>query len=338
VRRLVSTIMLAAVAGTAIPAAAAADSVSRPAAQRFGVRLVDVPIAEANNPRALRYIVDYLPPGTVIHRRIYILNEESQPAHFTVYPDAAQITHGFFVGDNGATRSELTTWITVQRPSVTLGPGSSMTDLVTISEPRIATRGEHYGVIWVQQVAHVHPSRAVTINEVARVGVRIYLAVGRGGAPPTKFAITSVSGRRTAKGQPFIVAGVHNTGGRAVDLSGLARLTAGPGGVAAGPYAERQVVTLAPGQAGDVTFVPASRIPNGPWTARVNLVSGLTSRTSSATIQFSGPVTDVWKARMPMVISGSGVLAGVLLLAWFFVRRRPRTRGAPAWPAGCQRQ
>jgi hypothetical protein len=331
VRRLVSTIMLAAVAGTAVPATAvSADSVSGPAAQRFGVRLVDVPIAEANNPRALRYIIDYLPPGTVIHRRILIMNEESQTAHFTVYPDAAQITHGFFVGDNGATRSELTTWIIVQHPLVTLGPGSSATDMVTISEPRVATRGEHYGVIWVQQVAQVHPSHAVTINEVARVGVRIYLAVGRGGAPPTTFSITSVSGRRTAKGQPFIVADVRNTGGRAVDLSGLARLTAGPGGIAAGPYGERQVVTLAPGQAGDVTFVPASRIPNGPWNARVNLVSGLTSRTSSATIQFSGPVTDAWTAHLPMVISGSAVLAGVLLLAGFFVRRRPRARRAPA--------
>ena len=330
-RRLVSVIMLAAVTGATVPATAAfADSMSGPAPQRFGVRLVDVPVAEANNPRALRYIIDYLPPGTLIHRRILILNEESHTAHFSVYPDAAQITHGFFVGDNGAARSELTTWITVQRPSVTLGPGSSATDMITISEPRTATRGEHYGVIWVQQVAQVHPSRAVTINEVARVGVRIYLAVGRGGAPPTTFAITSISGRRTAKGQPLIVADVRNSGGRAVDLSGLARLTAGPGGTAAGPYGERQVVTLAPGQTGGVTFVPASRIPNGPWTAKVSLVSGLTSRTSSATIQFSGPVTNGWTAHLPVVVSGSGVLAGLLLLAGFFVRRRPRARRLPA--------
>jgi hypothetical protein len=295
----------------------------RAASDRFGVRLVDVPVSEANNPRALRYIIDYLPPGTVIHRRILILNEESHTAHFTVYPDAAQIARGFFVGDNGATPSELTTWITVQHPSVTLGPGSSATDVVTISEPRTATRGEHYGVIWVQQVAQVHPSRAVTINEVSRVGVRIYLAVGQGGMPPTKFAITSISGRRTTKGQPLIVAYVRDTGGRAVDLSGVARLAAGPGGIAAGPYGERQVVTLAPGQAGGVTFVPASRIPNGPWTAKVNLVSGLTSRTSSATIQFSDAVTDSWKTRLPVEVSGSAVLAALLILAVFLVRRRP---------------
>jgi hypothetical protein len=333
VRRVVSTIMLAAVAGAAVPAAVYADSISRPAPQRFGVRLVDVPVSEANNPRALRYIIDYLPPGTVIRRRILILNQEPHTAHFTVYPDAAQITHGFFVGDNGATRSELTTWITVQHPSVTLGPGSSATDMITISEPRTATRGEHYGVIWVQQVAQVHPSHAVTINEVARVGVRIYLAVGQGGMPPTSFAITSVSGHRTAKGQPFIVADVRNHGGRAVDLSGVARLTAGPGGIAAGPYEEQQVVTLAPGQAGKVTFVPARRIPNGPWTARVSLVSGLTSRTSSAAIEFSGAAISSWTARLPMEISGAAVLTGLLLLAGLFARRRPRAHRIPGRPA-----
>ena len=331
-RRLVSTIVLATVAGAAIPATAASgDSMSRPAPQRFGVRLVDVPVAEANNPRALRYIIDYLPPGAVIHRRILILNEESHTAHFTVYPDAAQIAHGFFVGDNGATRSELTTWIAVRHPSITIGPDSSATDMITISEPRTATKGEHYGVVWVQQVAQVHPSRAVTVNEVTRVGVRIYLAVGRGGMPPTRFAITSISGRRTAKGQPFIVAAVRNTGGRAVDLSGVARLTTGPGGTAAGPYGERQVVTLAPGQAGEVTFVPASRIPNGPWTARISLVSGLTSLSSSATIQFSGAVNSSWwTTRLPMEISGTAILAALLLLAGILARRRPRGRRVPA--------
>ncbi len=51
-------------------------------------------MAEAHNPRAYRYIIDYLPAAAVVHRRIMILNEESRPAHFTVYPDAAQISHG----------------------------------------------------------------------------------------------------------------------------------------------------------------------------------------------------------------------------------------------------
>jgi hypothetical protein len=327
VRRLISSVALAAVAGATSPVtAASAATLTGPAPQRFGVRLVDIPISEADNPRALRYIIDYLPPGTVIHRRILILNEESHTAHFSVYSDAAQIIHGFFIGDNGATPSELTSWITVQHPSITLGPDSSSMDMVTISEPRTATRGEHYGVIWVQQAAQVHTTGGVAINEVARVGVRIYLAVGQGGVPPTAFAIMAITGRRTAKGQPLIVADVRNTGGRAVDLAGEARLTAGPGGIAAGPYGEQQVVTLAPGQTGDLTFAPASGIPGGPWTANVRLVSGLTSRTSSATVQFSGAVTEAWTDRTSIVVSGSAVLAGSLFLAGLLVRRRPRAR------------
>src|SRR5580692_12411517 len=102
VRRLLSMIMLALAAVTLIPAAGALAALkppTRPSLQRFGVRLVDVPVSETGNPRAVRYIIDYLPAGTVIHRRILILNTGTRNAHFTVYPDAALISHGLFTGD-----------------------------------------------------------------------------------------------------------------------------------------------------------------------------------------------------------------------------------------------
>jgi len=154
-RRLPGVLGLALAAGTLLPAAgAAAGATPSPAPQRFGVRLAGVPIAEeAHNPRAYRYIIGYLPAATVIHRRIMVLNEESHRARFTVYPDAAQISHGLFVGDNGATPSELTSWIRVQHPELTLGPHTTALDTITIRVPREPTRGEHYGVIWVQQEA-----------------------------------------------------------------------------------------------------------------------------------------------------------------------------------------
>ena len=69
---------------------------------------------------------------------------------------------------------------------------------VTIAVPRGATRGEHYGVIWVQQTAHVRVTQGFGINDVARVGIRVYLAVGQGGAPPTNFTIASAAGHRSA--------------------------------------------------------------------------------------------------------------------------------------------
>ncbi len=160
-RRLLSMIMLALAAGTVGPAAVAVAAIHRPtgpAPQGFGVRLVDVPGSAANNPRALRYIIDYLPTGAVIHRRILVINQEARTAHFTVYADAARISNGSFTGDSGATPSELTGWISAQYQTLTLRPQASAMDMITIKVPPGATRGEHYGVIWVQQAAHVWAS------------------------------------------------------------------------------------------------------------------------------------------------------------------------------------
>jgi hypothetical protein len=339
VRRLFGMIMIMLVlaAGTLSPAAFAA--VRQPAVlapDQFGVRLVDVPVDEANNPRALRYIVDYLPTGTVVHRRILILNQEPKTAHFTVYVDAAQIANGLFTGDAGATRSELTGWISVQHRSVTLRPGKSVTDLVTIKVPPGATRGEHYAVIWVQQAAYVHAASGFGVNDVARVGIRVYLAVGRGGAPPTNFAITSITARRSAAGWPSIVAHVANTGGRAVDLSGTARLTGGPGNTSAGPFRAQQIITLAPGQSGNMTFGPPKSLPNGPWQASITVVSGLTTSTATASIQFAALVPShhglslmAWLgiALAALAVAVAVVAVMALILARRATRRRHR---APA--------
>jgi hypothetical protein len=328
-------IMLAAVAGISIPATATLAATMphiKPNAQRFGARIVDVPVSEANNPRAYEYIVDYLPSNTTIHRRIMIVNDERQTAHFTVYSDAAQISRGLFIGDAGATRSELTGWISVQHPVLTMRPESSTMDMVTIKVPRTATRGEHYGVIWVQQVAHLRTATGLGINEISRVGIRIYLAVGRGGVPPTAFSVTSINGQRTAGGQPSVLVHVRNTGGRAVDLHGILRLTGGPGGTRAGPFPSQQVVTLAPGQSWTMTFAPTDGLPNGPWLASVTLVSGLTTRTATATIQFSR--AGGFLMGLPLVVWGAGVLLAVCVIAavWrgHLLDGRQRARLAPA--------
>jgi hypothetical protein len=137
----------------------------------------------------------------------------------------------------------------------------------------------------------VRRTNGVGVNEVARVGIRIYLAVGTGGAPPTVFAITSITGSRSATGQPSLVVRVDDTGGRAVDLSGTLRLTGGPGDSSAGPYPARKVITLAPGQSGNMSFVPPKSLPDGPWQAKVTLVSGITTTTGTQTVQFGGVVT-----------------------------------------------
>jgi hypothetical protein len=328
-RRLLGMVLLAVVAGAVTPAvvAAAATQPKAGPAERFGTRLVDVPVSEANNPRGLRYIIDYLPTGTTIHRRILVTNDETRTVHFTVYPDAAQISHDVFTGDAGATRSELTGWISVQHPVVTLAPGASEMDMVTIKVPPGATRGEHYGEIWVQQEAHVRDTSGFGVNEITRVGIRVYLAVGKGGAPPTVFAITSITGHRSAQGQPSLVVHVDNTGGRAVDLDGSVRLTDGPGGSSAGPFPSQQIITLAPGQSGNMTFAPPKSLPDGPWLAKVTLVSGITTSVATGTVRFG--VLTVSRAHLGLLAWGGIGLGGIALigaLAAIVVRRHARRR------------
>jgi hypothetical protein len=339
VRRSISFMMFAlavGISGVMSPVASAATSSSLPAAPAppgsFGVRLVDVPVSEAGNPRALRYVIDYLPTGAVIHRRILVVNEEARTARFTVYPDAAFIAGGQFVGYAGASRNELTNWVSVQHPTVTLAAGASVMDMITIRVPQGATRGEHYGVIWVQQTAKVRsrdPQSGVT--EVSRVGVRLYVAVGRGGAPPTSFDITSITGHLTDAGRPVIVAHVNNTGDRAIDVNGTARLTDGPGGTSSGPFPAQRIVTLAPGQSWNMTFAAPKSLPDGSWRVTVTLASGLTKARATAAIRLTANVAAqaamsatswIWLAL------GGLVVALVVAMGWF--GRQHRRRQAPA--------
>ncbi len=102
--------------------------------------------------------------------------------------------------------------------------------MVTIRVPRDASPGERYAVIWAQESSRGQNSQHFAILEVNRVGVRIYLDVGPGGPPPTRFVITSVTGGRSPSGLPEVIAHVRDTGARAIDLFGVLRLADGPGG------------------------------------------------------------------------------------------------------------
>jgi hypothetical protein len=337
VRRSISFMMFALAAGILSilsPMASAATSSSPSAAPgprgTFGVRLVDVPVSEAGNPRALRYIIDYLPTGTVIHRRILVANDEARTARFTVYADAAFISGGEFVGYAGATRNELTNWISVQHSTVTLAAGASVMDMITVRVPPGATRGEHYGVIWVQQTAKAPRDGESGVIEVSRVGVRLYVAVGRGGAPPTSFDITSITGHLTDARQPVIVAHVNNTGGRAIDVNGSARLTDGPGGTSSGPFPAQRIVTLAPGQSWNIAFAAPKSLPDGSWQVTVTLASGLTKATATAPIQLTANVAaQAATSATPWIwLAAGGLVVLVVAIGWY--ARQHRRRQAPA--------
>jgi hypothetical protein len=330
VRRFLSALMLVAAVLAAATGALArpAQAAAHPGPGSFGIRLVDVPSAEADNPRALRYIIDHLRPGTTIHRRILVENLGPRAARIAVYPDAATISGGSFIGDAGETRSDLTTWITTNRVTVALGPHANTMVTVTIRVPRDASSGERYGVIWAQETSRLQYRSGLAITEINRVGVRIYLSVGPGGAPPSNFVVTSLTATRSAHGQPVVIAHVHNTGGRALDISGDLKLSGGPGGLTAGPYRINDDITIAPGQSEPMEVALSKRLPNGPWLAQIDLVSGLTERQAEATIQFPG-----YGART--AISGYLIAGGILLIilamiaaAWL-VRRNRRQSPIP---------
>ena len=88
---LVTAVLIVAAAALTTALAGPAQAASGLGPARFGIRLVDVPVDEANNPRAFRYIIDHLNPGTTIHRRVQIANLSASAARIAVYPDAAVI-------------------------------------------------------------------------------------------------------------------------------------------------------------------------------------------------------------------------------------------------------
>ena len=220
--------------------------------------------AEAGNPRALRYIIDHLHPGTTISRRILVANLSPQAGHMIVYPDAATIRGGSFIGDTGQTRSDLTTWITTNQHLVSLAPHASTMVTVTINVPRDASSGERYGVIWTQETSRVPARSGVAITEINRVGIRIYLLVGPGGARRRTLPSHRLPRPGPPTASPIVRAQVRNTGGRALDIAGYLKLSQGPGGVTAGPYKIEANITLAPGQSSRVTMVLSNQLPARP--------------------------------------------------------------------------
>jgi hypothetical protein len=329
--------MLALAAGIAIPAASASagpvkGASSSPGATlrdlRFGIRLLDTPLAEAQDPRAQQSIIDVLPTGSSIDPRILIVNNEPAVGVFAVFPGAAQISNGQFTGVADGVGNELTPWITVQHPTIRLGPGQSAMDRVIIRVPRGATKGEHYGVIWAEQAAPARDSRGVAVRMTARIGIRIYLGVGRGGLPPTRFEIMSITGQRPAPSRPRLIVHVNNVGGRAVDLVGKVRLTNGPGGSTAGPFTPQQMVTLAPGQSGNVIFALPAALPAGPWIANLTLQSGLYVATTQATVLFSTPA--LRSGTSAAALAGAAVVLALIVIPAFMAIRGRRARRALA--------
>jgi hypothetical protein len=290
-RHWVLLLMLAFVQAAGVMPAAAhgapgAPSPQDPAAGRaISIKLLDVPESRRADPRAHTYIVDHVAPGSTIERRVEITNKSSTPMHVNVYAAAASIAKGEFTFAPEHTPNELTGWTSLDTTGLDLAASETARVRTTIQVPGDAAAGERYGVIWAQTGTPTDRSHTLTV--LGRVGVRMYIDVGRGGEPPSDFTIERLYPTRARDGREEVRARIHNTGGRALDISGALSLSDGPGGQHAGPFSVAKTgTTLAPGDRGEAVIPLDAPLPNGPWTAELTLRSGLVEHTTRATITF----------------------------------------------------
>lgn len=329
--------------------AAAQDDVEVPEAPQptgLGIRLLDVPVDAADNPRAQNYVIDHVAPGATLTRRFVVSNGGSGPFAALIYPTEARINANRFVPAPGQRQNDLASWITVDQPRVDLGDIDSEIVTLTIDVPVDAPDGEHYAVVFAERPPAAD-GREVGI--AARVGIRIYLSVGTGSAPATDFEIDSMIAGRSQAGEAVVVTTITNTGGRAIDVSGDITLSNGPEGRRAGPVQIPTGTTVAPGEVGTVEAVFDPDLADGPWLAQVRLRSGLVELSARAVISFppmatsvprtfeiEEPVVERTEAREPVndrpwptwwVVAGLVLLAG-LLAARLRYRSAARSEGA----------
>jgi hypothetical protein len=315
---------LSLIAGTVLPASgalAAAQHRPLPGGGGIGIRLIGVPGGQTDALGRL-YVVARVAPGTSIRRRVEISNTTTAMADITVYPAAAGIVRGAFTfgaADHG--QDELSRWTSVSRHVMRLPPGTGVSDILTINVPGDASPGERYAVLWAQVSA---PSAEGSVKIVNRVGVRMYVSIGPGGAPAPNFTIDSLAAKRSAAGRPLVTAKIHNSGGSTLAISGSLNLSHGPGDLHAGPFPARLGAMIAPGASQPVTVSLSKGLPDGPWRARLWLTSGLLRRSAAATITFPGPAG---KSASPWLIVSVILLALLVAsVAALVITRRARFR------------
>jgi hypothetical protein len=283
-RFVLVALITSALIGAFASGASAAPPASRPANAGIGLRLADVPSAELNDPRDRIYIVEHVQPGSVIDRRIEVSNTTRSDLHVVLYPAAATVANGSFTGAAGDTSNALSTWTSVSPGAVDMPPDTNSMATVKIAVPADTNSGERSAARWAQVSSG--PIAGTGITEVSRVGIRIYLSVGPGGAPASNFTIDSLTAERSSTGDPTVLASVHNTGALALDMSGTLQLSAGPGGLRAGPFLATLGTTLGIDDTEPVTIVLNKQLPAGPWGAKITLESGLLQHSAEATITF----------------------------------------------------
>lgn len=232
----------------------------------IGIGLIDAPRQD--------YIVETLEPGDVITRKVRVYNNTGALRTVSVFPTPAFMDDVVFTDDGAGTTNALTSWMTIDRPTLQLRDGEDAQVAVTITVPSDAPSGPVYASL----------SAGV---EGASAGVRMYVTVGGDNGPSADFTVTDLVPQRRSDGIATVLATVTNTGGRAIELTGTLRLTDGPDGRFTDTLSA-QPTTLAPHATGTVLFVvPGSAsLSAGPWTARTRLRNGYFTHDLNSQVTF----------------------------------------------------
>ena len=167
-----------------------------------------------------------------------------------------------------------------------------------------------------------------------RVGVRMYISIGPGGAAPATFGIASLTAERAATGAPLVVAKIRNSGRSTLDIQGALTLSKGPGGLRAGPFPVTPATAIAPGGSQRAAVLLDKRLPRGPWLARMTLRSGPVERTAVATLTFPRQIAIAKPAESPreLILEVMIVLVSLAVAAFAFLFSRTRRRTTARTP------
>ncbi|QCQ93133.1 hypothetical protein [Rhodococcus sp. SGAir0479] len=220
----------------------------------IGIELTDAP-GQAD-------IVENPAPGTSITRHVRVHNKTGAAQSVSVYAGPASIVNETFSVEPAGETNALTSWTTIDKPTVRLDNWQFEDVAVVITVPPDAPSATLYGAIW----AAIGGSRS---------GVRMDVTVGGDNGPAADFVITGIVPERRSEESVAVLATVANTGGRPIDIAGTLRLSDGPGAMFVNAV-PAQPTRLAAGTTGTVLFVvpDSALLPDGPWTAKVRLKNG----------------------------------------------------------------
>jgi hypothetical protein len=302
--------------GVIAPAAASTTAMTG----GVGIRLV--PYSDHATARDRAYLVANPDAGSTVRRTLEVSNTTTATQDVTLYPGAASIRDGAFIGDAVGATNDLTEWTTLEDTAVTLAAGETERLDVEIGVPASAASGERYGAIWAAVNGTATSGPVSTVN---RAGVRMYVNVGNGAAQPA-FTIRKLTAS-PLDGRTDVIATVENTGSVAVDLIGELHLA--KAGLTAGPYANPSATTITPGGTDIVRLTAKTALPAGKWNATATLTSGALTKTASTTITVPGiaPVKNDPHNRVVVgAVGTAAIVALVGIVAWVLLRRRQTRR------------